>query len=53
MQIKLGAGVMIGDEIEIAVSEIGGSWVKIIFDVPREIKIERLNQGIKPTKQGE
>jgi carbon storage regulator len=38
---RVGESVLIGDEIEIVVTAIGGDQVRIGFDAPREVEIVR------------
>ncbi len=41
LQRRKGESLCIGDEIKLTVSEIGGDWVKIAIDAPKDISILR------------
>ena len=53
---RVGEQVLIGDDIIITVTSISGGIVRLSFDAPREVKIDRpeyVAQKLSQEKQGE
>lgn len=47
---RAGQAVLIGDDIRLVVTKIGGGQVKLAFDAPKDIKVlrEELTAGAEP-----